>query len=203
MRKKKIDFKKYANMHDEKELTGKDGTVITVRNHIPYADKIQLCRDVVENCVMIHDDSCCYENININSERIKAVLKYYTNVSVDDVDADMVADFAINNDLYDQIIDYIHDDFYKTEDIYVTMFNMVMDTYTDDMSLKKAIKKSFGFLWNGEDVTESLAKAESTSSVLFDALGALRDAQKEKEENVNNGQLSVGGNIINFAKREQ
>ena len=169
MRKKKIDFKKYADLHEEIELTGNDGTKIQVRNHISYADKIQMARDVIENCVMIHDDSCCYEGINIYAEKIRAIVKYYTNVPADDADAYEVADFVINNGLLAEIREYIHDDYYEAEDVYVTMLNMVMATYTDDMSLKKAIKTSFGFLFNGEDVTESLAKAELTKDTLFNA----------------------------------
>ena len=184
-------------------MIGKDGTKIMVRNHIPYEDKIQLCRDVIENCVMVHDDSCCYEGININAERIKAVVKYYTNVNTEDADANAVCDFMINNDLIGQVRNYIHDDFYELEDVYVTMLNMVVDTYEDDVSLKKAIRRSFGFLFTGEDITESMAQAEATSSILFDALGALRKAEKEKEEKIDAGKLSVGGNIINFAKKTE
>lgn len=198
MKKKKINFKKYADMHEETELVGKDGTSITVRNHISYADKVQMAKEVIENCVMIHDDSCCYESHMIYAEKIKAMMKYYTDVPVDDVSAEEVADFVINNDLIDAIQEYIHDDYYQAEDVYVTMMNMVMDTYADDMSLKKAIKTSFGFLFNGEDITESLAKAEMTKDTMFKAL----DAINKKEKEVNGGELTVGGKILNFAKRE-
>jgi len=198
MKQKKINFKKYADAHEETELIGKDGIKIQVRNHISYADKIQMAKDVIENCVMIHDDSCCYESHMIYAEKIKAMVKYYTNVPVDNADASEVADFVINNDLIAGIREYIHDDYYEAEDIYITLMNMVVDTYTDDVSLKKAIKTSFGFLFNGEDITESLAKAELTKDTMFKAL----DAINKKEQEVNGGELTVGGKILNFAKRE-
>lgn len=201
MRKKKIDFKKYAGMHDEQEIAGKDGAVITVRNHISYADKVQMARDVIENCVMIHDDSCCYESHMIYAERIKAMVKYYTNVPVDDVDAGDVADFMINNELIGNVREYIHDDWFEAEDIYVTMLNMVLDTYTDDMSLGKAVKKSFGFLFNGEDVTETMAKAELTKETLFKALDAIGKKEQESQEKIDDGKLMVGNNILNFARK--
>ena len=95
MRKKKIDFKKYADMHEEKELIGFGDTKITVRNHIPYDDKVQMAKEVIENCVMIHDDSCCYESVDIYAEKIKAIMKYYTNIQVDEASAHEVADFVI------------------------------------------------------------------------------------------------------------
>ena len=202
MRKKKIDFKKYADMHDETELTGKDGTAIVVRSNISYADKIEMAKWIVENYVMIHDDSISYESYELPAAMIMAVMKYYTNVPVDDADLYDVADFAINNGLIGQIREYIHDDYYEFEDIYVTMIRGVMDNYDDDQSLKKAIKTSFGFLFNGEDITESLAKAEMTRDTMFKALNALNQKEKEESEKVNNGKLNVGGNIISFAKKK-
>ena len=202
MRKKKIDFKKYADMHEEKKLTGNDGTEITVRNHIPYEDKVQMARDVIENCVIVHDDSCCYESYEISAEKIRAMVKYYTNVPVDDASAYEVADFVINDGLILQITEYIKDDYCEAEDIYITMLDAVVDTYTDDMSLKKAIKTSFGFLFNGEDITESMAKAEMTKDTLFSALNAINKKEEEAQKNIDEGRLNVGGNILNFAKRE-
>ena len=202
MKKKKINFNKYADAHDEKEITGKDGTVIVVRDHISYADKVQMARDVIENCVMIHDDSCCYESHMIYAERIKAMVHYYTNIQVDGADAQDVADFVINNGLIGQIRDYIHDDYIEAEDIYVALMTMVMDTYTDDMSLKKAIKTSFGFLFNGEDITESMAKAELTKDTLFKALDAINKKEQEEKEKIDDGKLKVGNNILNFARKE-
>lgn len=202
MRQKKINFKKYAGAHEEKELTGKDGTVIVVRDHISYEDKIQMARDVIENCVMIHDDSCCYESHMIYAEKIKAMVKYYTNVVVDEATAEEVCDFMINNGLIGQLREFIHDDYYEAEDVYVTMLNMVLETYDDDMSLRKAIKTSFGFLFNGEDITESMAKAELTKDTLFKALDAINQKEQEASENMDNGKLKVGNNILNFARKE-
>ena len=202
MRKKKIDFKKYTDMHESAELTGKDGTKIQVRNHISYADKQEMAREIVENYVMTHDDSISYESYELPAARIMMIMKYYTDVPVDGADAGMVADFAINNELIGPIREYIHDDYYEFEDIYVTLIRSVMDNYDDDRSLKKAIKTSFGFLFNGEDITESLAKAEITKDTMFRALDALNQKEKEESEKMNNGKLNVGGNIISFARKE-
>ena len=202
MRKKKIDFKKYADLHEEKEIVGNDGTKVIVRNHISYADKIEMATEIIENYIMIHDDSCCYESHMLPAARIRVIMKYYTDVPVDDAEDSEVADFAINNGLIEPIRDYIHDDYYEAEDIYVTLLRSVMDNYEDDQSLKKAIKTSFGFLFNGEDITESLAKAEMTKDTLFKALGAINKKEQEEASRMNEGRLNVGGNILNFAKRE-
>lgn len=202
MRKKKIDFKKYADMHEEREMTGKDGTVIVVRNHISYEDKVQMAKDVIENYIMVHDDSCCYESYDIYAAKIMVIAKYYTNINTDDAEPYDVANFLINNELLEPIREYIHDDYFEAEDVYIAMLNAVEETYEDDMSLKKAIKTSFGFLFNGEDITESMAKAEMTKDTMYKALNALNQKEKEESEKMNDGKLNVGGNIISFAKRE-
>ena len=202
MKKKKVNFKKYADMHEEKELTGKDGTVIVVRDHISYEDKVQMAKDVIENNIMIHDDSCCYESYDIYAAKIMVVAKYYTNINTDDAEPYDVANFLINNELLEPIREYIHDDYFEAEDVYIAMLNAVEETYEDDMSLKKAIKTSFGFLFNGEDITESMANAEMTKDTMYKALNALNQKEKEESEKMNDGKLNVGGNIISFAKRE-
>ena len=202
MKKQKIDFAKYADTHEETELIGADGTKIMVRDHIPYEDKKQMARELVERCVIIHDDSCCYESFEVYAEKIKAMLHYYTDVDVDDVEAEDAANFAINNGLLGQIRDVIHDDYMEAEDIFIALESGVMDTFTDDQSIRKALKTSFGFLFNGEDITESLAKAEMTKDTMFKALDALNRKEAEEQEKMNSGTLKVGGNILNFSRRE-
>ena len=202
MEKHKIDFKKYADMHDEVEVTGLDGTKVIVRSHISYEDKLKLVQELCEEGLMIHDDSCCYEGYLIYALKLKKILEYYTDVKVDDIDAESVADFMINNKLEECIRSAIQEDWDVVEDIYFSMSRGVMDTYHDDRGLTKAIRTSFGFLFNGEDISESLAKAEATKDTLYKALGALNDKEKQEQEKLNNGKLMVGNNIISFAKRE-
>lgn len=202
MKKKAIDFKKYADMHENKEIVGADGTKVVVRDHISYANKVAMAVELVEANVMIHDDSVCYESFAMPAERIKGIMKYYTDVPVDDADAQEVADFAINNGLIGKIRDYIHDDYYEFEDVFVTLIRSVMDNYEDDQSLAKAIKTSFGFLFTGEDVTETLAKAELAKDTVFNALGALREKEAQDESKMKDGKLKVEGKLLNFAKKE-
>ena len=79
----------------------------------------------------------------------------------------------------------------------------VFETYKDDKSITKAVRTSFGFLFNGEDITESMAKAEMTKDTIYNALSALREKEQEASEKINNGKLNVGGNLISFAKKKE
>lgn len=198
MDKKKIDFAKYNEMCEEKKVVGKDKTEITVRTHIPYRDKFKMARELVEQNVIIHNDSCAYDNYLDQAVWMLKILEYYTDVDTDGVDEEHAADFMINNEVSQKVHDIIENDLCEVEDIYFKMRDGVMTTFEDDKSLKTALKTSFGFLFNGEDVTESLAKAETVSGTLFDALAALR----KEDEKRNPGKIDVGGNILNFAKKE-
>lgn len=202
MRKHKVEFKKYADMHDEVEVVGKDGTKVMVRTHIPYADKLKLSQEMLEQGLMIHDDSICYEGYMMESIRMKKILEYYTDVKVDDIAPEAIADFMINNEMICRIEEAIYKDWCAVEDILFPMMRGVIETYKDDKGLTKAIRTSFKFLFTGEDITESLAKAEATKDTLFKAIGALREKEKEDQEKVNKGKLMIGNNIINFAKKE-
>ena len=202
MQKTKIDMSKYADMHEEHEFKGKDGTVITVRDHIPYEQKEQMAREIAEAVLVIHDDSCVYVAHTYEEVEKYMIAKYYTSIDTEDVDAKDVCDFLVNNEVLGDIIACVWTDFGIVLEIYEAIKTAYIDTYEDDKSLKRAIRTSFGFLFNGEDITESMAKAESTNSVLMNALEALRNTEKKKEENVKNGKLTIGGNVINFAKKE-
>lgn len=202
MKKHKINFKKYTDMSEVVEVTGKDGTVVKVMTHIPYEKKLAMVREILEEGLMIHDDSICYEGYVIHAVKMKKILEYYTDVNVDGADATEVADFLINNHLMDEIDNAILDDWRYVLDIFYSMMNGIFETYEDDKGLTKAIRTSFSFLFNGEDITESIAKAEAAKDTIYKAIGALNEKEKEEQEKMHDGLLTVGNNILNFSKRE-
>lgn len=203
MEKRKYELGKYADMHEEKEIAGKDGTKVTVRDHIPYAEKEAMGNEMAENMVMVHDDSCTYLSSQENKYELYLIAKYYTDIDTDDVDIDDIANFMINNGLAQAISDYIMDDLDEVRSIYCSLESAVRKTFDDDHSLTKAIRTSFGFLFTGEDITESLAKAEAMKDTVYEAINAFRKVEKEKEENIDHGKLTVGGNVLNFAKKKE
>lgn len=202
MQKTKIDMSKYADMCEEEVVNGKDGTTVRVRTHISYSDKEQMAREIAESVLIVHDDSCMYESDAYDAVEKYMIAKYYTDIDTDEAAIFDVADFMVNNEIIGNVAAVIWSDFENVLDIYERIKDATIKTYEDDKSLAKAIRTSFGFLLNGEDITESIAKAENTNNTLISAIEALRGAEKEKSENVSNGKMTVGGNIINFAKKE-
>ncbi len=202
MEKRKYDLDKYADLHKEDIVRGVDGTEVTVRNHIPYEKKEELVHELLIHTIGIHEDSCAYTSEAFERMRLYMIAKYYTDIDTEDVETSYIADFLINNELVVGINEFINDDFDYTMGIYWHMLEAFMTTYEDDHSLKHALKTSFGFLFNGEDITETLAKAEASKDTIFSAINALNEKEKEKAEKVENGTLNIGGNVINFAKKK-
>jgi len=202
MEKRKFEFEKYADMHEEKEVTGKDGTKVTVRDHISYADKEAMANEMAEQLIMIHDDSCVYDSSEFDKIEKFMIAKYYTDIDTEGVEPKDIADFFINNEMMGDIREIMWRDYVEVEDIFWKLNESVTKTYEDDRCLTKALRTSFGFLFTGEDVTSSLIDAEDIKDKLFDAIGALRKVESEKEETIDNGKVMVGGNLINFAKKK-
>lgn len=202
MKKHKIkSLAKYADLHEEIKLVGKDGTEVMVRTHIPYNEKLELAENMVEAIFMIHDDSCWYLHFEERAIKAKLIVDKYTDLDVDDVSPGPIMDFLINNELYEKLFDAIEEDLNVVENMFVSMQEAVGYTFDDDRSLSKAIRTSFGFLFNGEDITSSLAKAEMTQNTLLDAFSALKKVEQERATQIDNGSLNIDGNIIHFGKK--
>ena len=202
MEKRKFEFDRYAEMHDEKEVTGKDGTKVTVRNHIPYAEKEQMAIEMAEVLMMTHDDSCMFESHEYVKIEQYMIAKYYTDIDTDGVNPDDISNFFVNNDLFDDIKSVMWADYSYVERTFDKLVDAVKKTYDDDRSIRRALRTSFGFLFTGEDIAESMAHAEGIKDTLFEAIGALRKLESEREEKINDGRVMVGGNMISFAKKE-
>lgn len=198
----KIDFEKYADMHTDIVVEGDDGIKVAVRNHIPAEAKVKMATEIVENVVMIHDDSCAYDSHLEELWKMLKMLEYYTDVDTKGVTPEQAADFMVNNGLYWRIRDVCDNDWDTVFEIYLNLKSSIIETFKDDHGLTKAVRTSFGFLFNGEDITESLAKAEATEKTIYDAVGALREKEQNDMAKVNNGKMIVGGNIINFSRKD-
>lgn len=204
MRKHKITgLKKYADMHEEKSVTGNDGVTVVFRTHIPYAEKVAFAQEWAENTIITHDDSCWYTGHEQRLYEIYLVAKYYTDIQTDGVAPQEIADFMINDGLFHQIDDLLYDDLSEVRQLHYLIQESFGVTYDDDRSLTKAVRTSFGFLFNGEDVTESMAKAQATSGVMMKALNALQEKEKEESEKPTDGKMRVGGTLLNFARRTE
>lgn len=203
MEKKKFNLENYQDTCVEKKIVGTDGTEIIVRNHISYADKENMVQELARICMIIHDEYCVYVSYEIDKVQMALIAKYYTNIDTENIDINDIADFLINNDMYKSLYNIIEDDYNYVLQMFWCLIDSIDISCKEDGSITKALRTSFGFLFNGEDITESLAKAEATKNTIYDAVSAWKRVEKDKEDNIDNGRLKVGGNLINFAKKPE
>lgn len=209
MEKRKINIENCSNSCVEDVVRGTDygageeAQVITVRNHIPYEEKEKMAHEILEQTTVIHEDACAFEGSTFDVVEMCAIAKYYTSIDTEDVEPRLIADYLINYGLIDEVRRFIMDDYKHVMSIYEHLLDSIATMYDYDGSMTKALRTSFGFLFNGEDITESLAKAEATKSAVYEAINAFRSVEKEKSENIDGGTMKVGGNVINFAKKKQ
>lgn len=78
------------------------------------------------------------------------------------------------------------------------MFANARDAYAAKNSLTEAIHKSFGFLFDGKDITETLAETQAVSGQMLDVVDQLNKAAKKSD----GGKIKAGGNVINIAKKK-
>lgn len=202
MEKMKMDLSAYADMHEETEIAGKDGAKLTVRTHIPFAEKLQLAKDALAMTMQIHEDSVCYDSYAENMIWMYCLVKYYTNLDTEDLSIEQVADFLVNDGLEDQLRDAIHDDERYLVEMYLNLRNGVETVFDDERSIQRAIRTSFPFLFTGEDITEALAQAEATGDTLLRAVGALRREEQQEKKKVDDGTVEVGGVVLNLRPRD-
>ena len=201
MEKRKYDFKEYAQTCEERKIE-KNGVEVCVMIHIPYKEKEDMAKEMAENLIMVHDDSCVYVSSEYDKVLKLMIAKYYTNIDTTDADAYDVIDFMINSGVFEDIEYWIEEDLAIVLGIYKAIVDAFVTTYKDDKGLTKAIRTSFGFMFNGEDITESIAKAEAAKDTIYRAVGALRRESGKGENALNNGEMNIGGQLINLARRD-
>ena len=172
------------------------GELIHVVDRISYSEKEAMATEMAERLIITHDDSCVYESSEYDKVMKVMIAKYYTDIDTSDADEYDIVDF-IDTETWNNIVEVLGVDLSVVLGIYDRLVDAVMVTYADDRGLTKAIRKSFGFLFTGEDITDTLAKAETVKGTMLDALSALQ----KRQETVDNGKLNVGGNVISFAKK--
>lgn len=203
MDKVKMDFANIGDIHKDR-IVDVNGTQVTVRTHIPMEEKRKMAEEWTEMTVLFDDEN----NICLNSHenefiRMYLMMKYYTNLDVDDVGVDDVANLLINTESEGKIYGCVVDDLCYVQDMTIQMRSNVREMYNTGNSLAHAVKTSFGFLFNGEDITETLAKSQILSDKMLEAVKVLQDKEKEAPKKANNGVLTVGGKIVNIAKKNK
>ena len=202
MRKKKYPTKKYANACTEFPVKGADETEYMVRNHISYDEKREMASEMAAASLVVHDEHACYESYERVAWEIYLIAKYYTDINTEYVEPPEIVNLMVNNEILERVREIIDDDFIVVTQMDYLMEKAVETCVVDDASVGKAVKQSFGFLFNGQDLSQTIAQAEEVKDQMYDAMRALQNENKETQTKLRDGTMNIGGKVLNFAVKD-
>lgn len=198
MEKKKYQMK-LADYEMAEDVTI-GGEVIRVKPRIPLDQKMQLASELVQMIAAEDEEAGIVTRSSLeNVCELYLIIKYYTDVDLEDVGVEQVYDWIIGYDAYGRIKDIVMGDYWEVTYMVDQMFDGVKETYQAQHSLAHAVKTSFGFLFDGRDITEVLAESRGVGDQMVEMIGRLDEAAKKDDA----GHVKVGGNVINIGKKHK
>lgn len=200
MEKMQYNFleQKPAEVVMEFELNGKK---LVVYNRIPYADKRAFAEEQVSK-TQVQDEQLgiCYSSPAYHMIRKYLFIKYYTNIDVstvadDETGYETVYDFADSYGLFDQeIMKACEADQDMVDSIAAGTDWALVKTFEAAHSLGNMVKPLLN-----TSVDTNNSETKELIEKLIDMKGAL--LEKEESETKTAKPVTVGGAVINFAKR--
>lgn len=200
MKKKKYSLKKYTDMHDEVVVVGKDGTEVSVKTHIPYSEKINYAMEYVVSSLIVKNDEYCYMSYEEDVNDISLIAKYYTNINTENVDRYELADFFVNNGIYDDIYKIIEHDMDFVDVICDRLKESIERSVKEQNNIYAFLKNNVGPIFDGNSIAQTLSETEGVSDTLFKAIGALRE-KEEYETGIESGKIKANGVVLDMRKK--
>ena len=152
-----------------------NGERLLVVPHIPLAEKLAMANELVTFITLIDDDlEMISESHLYDVGLVYLTIKYYTDADLEDVEPSAVFDWVINSGAYDKDIEgIVYDDRNYVVKMASAIYINISNAYMQEHGLAHAVKKTFGFMFNGEDITETLAKSREVSETMIDVIGKL------------------------------
>lgn len=154
------------------------GQEVTVRDRISYKEKLDAAEEhVARIAVFDEENGLCYVTHLDDAIKTFTMLKVYTNMDMSEYDSlDGICELAdkMAEENTDNFYEFIQRDFDALMDLSDKLYYNVMNVFEQTHSLAHRFAKSFGFLFDGKDLTETLAEAREVSEQMIDHLGAIQ-----------------------------
>lgn len=145
---------------------------------------------------MVFDEEAgiAYEAYNAELIRAFLILKYYTDLDLAEYDNPegraAIHDALASHGLWRDIMDVVDLDMDDVDMIAFKLGSSARRSFEEKHSLSRMLMKTFGALLGTEDLTQTIAKAESLNGKLIDMLAAV---QKQPTANTGGLQLAKKG----------
>lgn len=151
------------------------GNGIVVQKSISSKDKQEIAlRRALFSIIDDQKNEITYLSYKDYLVQMYLIVKYYTNIlepQFSDSQAFyMFADYIISTGVYKSIMQVIHDDYEYTERIFNDVKQSMMCQIKNKYDVLSALKKSFGFLFTGQDITQTLAKTSELNNQMVNIM---------------------------------
>lgn len=169
-------------MEKQMSLFGKE---CRVKSRISYSEKIDAAQTLAsKEAVFDEDRGIAYVGYMEDAARMFVRLAYYTDLDMAEYGSydGMVKlmDMVEQEEMIDEFIDMTGCDFDTVEKLAYTIFNNARVIFEKEHSIGYRIEQSFGFLFDGQDITQTLAQARDVNEQMIDHLGIIMNAKQEK-----------------------
>lgn len=177
----------------EMELLGQK---VQVKTYLPYKEKIECAKELVSRAAVFDESGAAYWGYLKDAVCVLLYLKAYTNADVSAYESEdgllalmdgdglatlMDADALLGRDDVElrHFVWAAREDWGKVEDLADAMFGSAAKVHEKQCSLENKIKESFGFLFDGKDLTETLAQAKDVNEQMIDHLGRIAQMKRQ------------------------
>ena len=154
------------------------GQEVTVKDRVPYKDKLDMAEEFVARVTVFNEEmGIAYESHLEHAVGVYCRLKLYTDADMAKYDGyegllQLMDDIEYDN--YDEFLEYIQKDSRLFNDVCFSMMFNVKELYEEEHSLRHKVAASFGFLFDGKDITETMAQAREINEPMIELLGAIK-----------------------------
>lgn len=183
-----------------------NGIKVQVKKWLPYSVMEEMAMELASMALMF-DADVGFACIGHGEKMAKAylIVKYFTDLDIEGCTPEEVFDYVTATELLEKIESAVDNAMWRVEDIYYLMCRTLVDKFMKENSVEGLLKKTFGFLLTGEDITESLAKSEGIANRMVEVMDIFQRHEKEqavlKSTKKDSSKMKIGGATLSLAKK--
>lgn len=175
--------------------------VVHVKSYIPFDQAEAMAIEWAERS-MVFDEENGFAAVGHMATIVEEylILKYFTDFPLDDLSPEEVHDYLHRSGTYDKLVrPIITGNMSPVWTMYCSLSENMKGQFEKSHSIGTLLKKTFGFLFTGEDISETLAKSADITNRMVEVMEVFKEHSKDTKKN--SPKMKVGGVTLNFAKK--
>ena len=195
-----MNVKEYLAKEINTEEIQVEDLVIHVKTWMPCNEQENMAVEWAEKTVIFDEENGHAFMSHLEDMVFSYILlKYATDFPIGELSVEEVYNFALRAQIWDKIQVAINGYVWLVRDMYHSICCNMIRSFEKQHDLGTLLRKTFGFLLTGEDISETLAKSADIVNRMVEVMGVFQEHEDSKMKN--SPQMKVGGVPLNFAKK--